>query len=167
MFYTPTSITDNTAITINSPGEVMVDLKGYTLTGPPQAYAGGYYLNPCGIKINSSNVTIKNGTIAGFSFSVKANENHPNNISNIDIRSITCNGGLYDSIELISVNNSIVRDCSFNGEGFTGIIDSGSQTGNRYIHDTFRGPSRPIDISYYSKEVPLTVTCITSVRKDD
>jgi hypothetical protein len=167
MFYTPTSLSDSTAITINSPGEVTIDLRGFTLTGPPQAYAGGYYLNPNGIVIYSSNVTVKNGTIAGFSHSLMVNQftgESPKYISDVDIQAITFNGGLYDSIQLNAVNNSIVRDCNFIGSNFSGILADGSQTGNRYIKDTFNGPPNPISIT---NSVPIILNSITPLKKDN
>jgi hypothetical protein len=157
MFYTPTSLSNNTAITINSPGKVTIDLKGFTLTGPLQAFAGGFNLNPIGILIQSSNVTIKNGTITGFSFPISTNQNTggpPIYTSNIDIQAVTFNGGLFNSIQFILVNNSIVRDCIFNGSDITAIIANRSQTGNRFINDTFKGGQNPIQMS---SDTPTTV----------
>ena len=163
MFFTPTSLSNSTAITVNSPGIVTIDLNGYTLTGPPQAFMGGYYLNPSGIVIQSSNVTIRKGTIAGF-FSqwVASNQNSaggPNYISNIDIQSVTFTGGYVDTIQLTYVDNSIVRDCIFTGSYGTEIVDGASQTGNRYINDKFSGTHvNPIQIN---SRVPIIVKSIT------
>jgi hypothetical protein len=168
MFYTPTSLSDSTAITINSPGNVMIDLKGYTLTGPPQVFVGGFYLNPSGIVILSSNVTIKNGTIAGFTYQISANPNTgqpPNYISNIDIKSITFTGGLFNTLQLTFVNNSLVRDCTFTESNSTAIVDGRSQTGNRYINDLFSGTQvNPIQMR---SDAPIIVHRITPLQKND
>lgn len=169
MYFAPTSLSNSTAITANSPGEVTIDLKGYTLTGPPQAYIGGYYLNPIGIMIQSSNVTIKNGTIAGFFSQMYASSQNsggvPNYISDIDIQSVTFTGGYYSTIQLLYVNNSIVRDCTFTESYGTAIDDGASQTGNRYINDTFSGTRvNPIRMS---SDAPIIVHRITPATDND
>ena len=69
-YYNPTSLTNRIAITVLSPG-VTIDLRGYSLTGPFQAeitVPEFLNLNPVAISIQSSNVTVKNGTISGFFF---------------------------------------------------------------------------------------------------
>jgi hypothetical protein len=168
MFYTPTSLTESTAITINAPGEVTINLKGFALTCPLQVFAGGFYLNPTGILIKSSNVTIKNGTIKGFSKQLITYQNPDGPdiyFSNIDIQSVTFNGGLYNSIQFYFVNNSIVRDCSFNTPAPTAIIGGRSQTGNSYINDTFNGSLvNPIAME---SDTPIVVHRITPLKQGD
>jgi len=54
------------AITVNAAGPVTINMRGFSLTGPSQQFLDGYYTNPVAISINSGNVTVKNGSIAGF-----------------------------------------------------------------------------------------------------
>jgi hypothetical protein len=154
------------AITVNAPGNVTIDLNGFTLSGPLQAFVDGWYANPPGMAIQSSNVTIKNGTIAGFYSPLTASGQYSGGvqyyISNVNIQSVTfTDGGYLNSLKFLSVNKSIVRDCRFGApEGFSSkIYDAGSQTGNRYINDTFDGPYiNPIQIQ---NDVPRIVLSIT------
>ena len=156
MYFSPVSLGNSTAITVNSPNKVTIDLNGFTLTGPAQAFAGIYYLNPVGVAIESSNVTIKNGTISGFFFPMEAGSSHP--ISNLDIQSLTFAGGTIYSLLLTDVNNSVVRNCNFTESDATGIFDTSNQTGNRYINDTFGARVNPV---YINSDVPTILHSIT------
>ena len=147
MYFTPTSYSNSVAIKVNSPGAVTIDLKGYSLTGPPLDYVGPpyYYLNPVGITIESSNVTVKNGTIVGFLYSLEVGGSAY--LTNIYVKSVNFTGGSY-SLSLIDSNDSIVSNCNFTAPFASlarAITDEGSQTGNRYIDDTFKGYSIQID----------------------
>jgi hypothetical protein len=158
------------AITVNAPGSVTIDLRGFTLSGPGQAYIGGLYANPAGVTIQSSNVTVKNGTIAGFYFPLSASGQYlagtQNYISNIILQGITFTGDAVTEdtdVSFAHVNNSIVKDCTFaSGLNFgTYIGDSGSQTGNSYINDAFTGAESPIYMSSDAKIIILNITIPT------
>src|ERR1700685_3444588 len=55
-------------VPINAPGTVTIDMKGFTLNSPTRfLFQPGYVtVDPTGINILSSNVTVRNGTISGF-----------------------------------------------------------------------------------------------------
>lgn len=151
-YYNPTSLTNRIAITVISPG-VMIDLRGHTLTGPFQAeitVPEFLNLNPVAISIQSSNVTVKNGTISGFFFQIgvaSLNTEVPTYLSNITITAVKFTEGGEQSLNLGNVNNSIVSNCSFGHVPEPAIIDDGSQTGNRYLNDTVSASSGDSPIS--------------------
>ena len=160
MYFSPTTMDKTNAILVNSTGTVTLDLNGHTLSGPGQVWLSdpGWNLNPGGIAVESSNVTIRNGSISGFFIPMSVFGPYSGGvqhyISNIEIEAVTFSPGNYLVLNLNNVNNSIVRNCHFTNLGFymAGITDGGSQTGNSYINDTFSGPSgigisNPIQIS--------------------
>jgi hypothetical protein len=156
-YYNPISLTNRIAITVLSPG-VTIDLRGHSLTGPFQAeitVPEYFNLNPVAILIESSNVTVKNGTISGFFFQLEAGPSSgnvvPTYLSNIIITDVKFTDGGDWSMSLGNVNNSIISNCTFGYVPLTTITDGGSQTGNRYINDTFSGNN---PISLYS-QVPM------------
>jgi hypothetical protein len=140
-YYNPTSLTNRVAITVSSPG-VTIDLRGHSLTGPFQAeitVPQYFNLNPVAIAIQSSNVTVKNGTISGFFFQVgvgSQNTEVPTYLSHITVTAVRFSEGGEQSLNFENVNSSIVSNCIFGRVPEPAIIDDGSQTGNRYINDT-------------------------------
>jgi hypothetical protein len=160
MYFTPTSMSNNVAIRVNS-AAVTVDLNGFSLTGPPQVFIPELYLNPFGILITNSNVNIKNGTIVGFFTALAADVSYNGTgvqgyLSNIEITSISFTGG--GPLGLGNVNNSIISNCKFAApyQPYSSFInDKGSQTGNRYIDDAFSGGNEnPIDMDL---QVPMVL----------
>lgn len=161
MYFTPTSMSNNVAIRVNSDA-VTVDLNGFSLTGPPQAYIPELYLNPFGVLITNNNVTIKNGTVVGFYTALAAaapfnGTGDQGYLSNIAIAFISFTGG--GPLGFESVNNSIVSHCNFAApyQPYSAFIhDHGSQTGNRYIDDTFSAINEnPIDMDV---QVPMVLS---------
>ena len=134
-----------TAITVNAPGPVVIDLRGFAFVGPE-----GYSSESVGLLIQSNDVTIENGAIEGFMDQVQAVlQTYPyepiTGIRLLNLYFTEC--GEY-SISFEKVNSSVVRDCVFTflSTGFSGdpgplIIDGGSTTGNSYIHDKVLGSS--------------------------
>jgi hypothetical protein len=131
------------SITVNAPGPVTIDMRGFTLSGPGQQFLNGWYTNPIGIVIESSNVTILNGSITGYLSGILASgytyPNPVNYLSGIDLENITFkNGAEFGCVGFSYVNNSVVRNCDFSQQtdyGDPALSDSLSQTGNNYIND--------------------------------
>lgn len=160
-----------TAISVNSPGKVTIDLNGHALSAWSFLFVGihnpdgPYIFTPNGIWVASSNVTIKNGTFFGFSNPILASAGQ-NYISNIRIQSVNFaeySGYGPNSVQFYHVNNSIVKDCQFTVNNTTGIIDTESQTGNRYVNDRFSGYGlNAIQIiSGFGSVIPMVVHRIT------
>jgi hypothetical protein len=131
------------AITINTAaaGPVILNLKGYTLSGNYVAVAV-FVQNTS----NATSTTIENGTLQGFDYGVVAGFNAPSItsfLSNVDIENITFYGDETVDVLFSQVNSSTVSNCTFIGAipGHSpteyGIEDGGTQTGNRYSNNSF------------------------------
>jgi hypothetical protein len=71
LFFQFTLITSpQTAITVNAPGPVVIDMRGFILSGSDryefQPLHPSTTIYPTGILIQSSNVTVENGQVSGF-----------------------------------------------------------------------------------------------------
>jgi hypothetical protein len=174
LFFTlPTPTSPPTAITVNAPGPVVIDMRGFTLSGGGMVDfpADNYFtVDPTGILIQSSNVTVLNGTIHGFWNGVTANATaagYPTvYLSGIDIEGITFSQADNDGTYLNHVNNSVVRNCQFI-ENYAGMTDSGSTTGNTYVNDKVvdsMNPAWSFEI-LAPDTVNYTYTAIPSVSK--
>jgi hypothetical protein len=112
------------AVTINAPGPVVFNLNGYTISG------GSTSNSPNGVSIQSSNVTVENGTIAEFFFGLEAgtitnpDEGGPM-INNIVIRDIVFDFDFQYELELFNINGGSVSDCTFSGGRFGALYESG------------------------------------------
>jgi hypothetical protein len=145
MYFTPTSMSNNVAITVNSAG-VTIDLNGFSLTGPPQVFIPDWYLNPAAIITGSNNVTIKNGSIIGFYVAVDASAESASYLNNIVVDFVKFTNFDLFALDFSLVNSSFVTNCVFSAPSTlnaTCIIDQGSQTGNRYIDDTYSETDGP------------------------
>jgi hypothetical protein len=150
-----------TAITVNAPGPVVIDLRGFAFVGPEY-----YGISSVGILIQSNDVTIENGTIEGFMYQVEAgsqNQYPPVPITGVNLRNLYFTACGECSISFSNVNSSVVRDCilTFVSTGFSGTPgpltqDGGSTTGNSYINDRFLGKS-------FSSSNDTVLCAITSV----
>jgi hypothetical protein len=151
-----------TAITVNAPGPVTIDLRGFTLTGPEY-----YGISSIGFLIQSNDVTIENGTIAGFMYQVQTGspsyQYPPVPIAGISLLHLFFAAPGEAAITFQAANSSVVKDCVFNfvSTGFSGtpgplIQDAGSTTGNSYINDRFLGKS-------FSSSTDTSLCAITSI----
>ena len=131
-------------------GSVVVDLGGFTLTGPGPTGTFGIsiaiVIGTDGGPRNTYPITVRNGTIQNFGTGVE-----PLTVSNITINNIVFNlantsdssagvAGIYAG----SMDSSIVSNCIFNVNGPPtnngknyGIIDYFSTKGNSYSNNTF------------------------------
>jgi hypothetical protein len=156
------------AITVNAPGPVAIDMRGFTLSGPGQQFLNGFYTNPVGIVIDSSNVTILNGSLEGFLNGIFASGSNTSYLSRIDLANITfINGAQFGCVGFSYVNNSVVRNCDFSQKvgqvpADPAIGDGHSQTGNAYVNDLFN-TQRPFNIGG-SVNSPNLILNITPVR---
>jgi hypothetical protein len=149
-----------TAITVNAPGAVVIDMRGFTLTGPE-----GYDISSIGFLIQGNDVTIENGTIEGFMYQVQAGNPPypPVPVAGISLLHLFFAATGEAAITFQAVNSSVVKDCVFNfvSTGFSGtpgplIRDAGSTTGNSYINDRFLGKS-------FSSSADTSLCAITSI----
>jgi hypothetical protein len=145
IFQVPTPASPTTAITVNAAGPVVIDMRGFTVTGPTRVDfpTDGYFtVYPTGILIQSSNVTVLNGEISGFWNGISALGTATAYLTGLDLERITFYQSDSDGTGFSYVNNSIVRNCTYI-ENYAGAEDGFSQTGNTYINDKSQGSSNP------------------------
>jgi hypothetical protein len=131
------------AITIgNITGPVILDFKGFTLTGLGQALYPSLVQNGPGIVIdggynspgnaNPNSVIVRNGTITQFTGEIQASYLGNLSIRNMKLYGIPPNDGAGSdiAIALTFVTNALVSDSTLIDE--IGIIDTASNGGNRY-----------------------------------
>jgi hypothetical protein len=121
------------AITIAGPftGPVVLDLKGFTISGPG-SYIG--YAYGIGVSGNNPGVTIQNGILTGFDTAVNAGST-----SNLTVKNVTFRGD-WVSVFFQYVDSSFVKNCDFYGpagDTTSGIIDRYSSKNNYYSGITF------------------------------
>jgi hypothetical protein len=138
-----TASSGSTAAITVSASNVTIDFKGHALT---QESVG----NREGVQILGSNVTVKNGTIAGFADGIFALGNAPGTyppfiyLTDLKIDRMIFTNNNY-GIDFEAVNSSIIKDCTFIAPGPTvyadyyGIVDRNTAGGNSYTHDSFEG----------------------------
>jgi len=136
-------------------GPVIVDLKGFAITGPGPSESGGITIgviigiNGSGVS-NTYSITVRNGTIKNFGIGVQS----------LAVSHITMNNVVFDlptTVDVIGIagitfNNtslSTISNCTFNLNGTTngvtyGITDYLSAGGNSYNNDTFVNIFSPI-----------------------
>lgn len=124
-------------------GPVVLDMKGFTLTGPGQ----GSFGIGVGIAFTGSNqypIHIRSGTLANFNYPIWVQADAT--VSGITLNHLNINvftpspsgdeGGT--GVIFSNVQNSLIANCRFSG-GEYGIEDYASPGGNRYYFDTFIG----------------------------
>jgi hypothetical protein len=149
-----------TAITVKSAGNVVIDMRGRTLSGQIIVTQYIYTTNPntglpltqsfdlpvTGFQFLSSNITILNGTVSGFAYAIHTGEQGSLGgstvpltpyISNLLLDGVKFVKGWY-GIYLSNVNDSIFRYCSMSDAEQGGFEDFDSQTGNTYTDDSYK-----------------------------
>jgi hypothetical protein len=129
-------------ITTTLAGPVILDLKGFTLTGN-SGLTTGVTLGWNSASGNTYPITIRNGTLTNFGYGVITFSGGV--LSNISINNVVFNpsspiegnGGC--GIKFVGVNSSSVNNCTFSG--YLGIEDAESQGGNSYNNDSFTNVS--------------------------
>ena len=150
----------------NLSGPVILNLKGYTLTGGGGNSIGVFlgFFGPSGSGApTTSGVTVKNGTIQNFGFGVWAESNNTTNpvLSSIDVNNLTlfisatpaANGA---GVIFGQVTSSTISNCNFNG-GEYGIEDTQSEGGNRYTNNTFVGVFACLFVTGQNNAVPTVL----------
>jgi hypothetical protein len=135
--------TNVAAITISTAiqGPVLVDLKGFTLTGANGDSVGvgiGSFAGTQSIP-NTYPITVRNGTLRSFAFGIWAENNAV--LSSIDLQNVeiftggssgvNSAGVIFSQVQLSTISN-----CSFYA-GANGIDDYQSPGGNLYTNDSF------------------------------
>jgi hypothetical protein len=157
-----TSTATNTgAINISTaaPGPVVLDLKGFSITGPGGRSFGvtvGYV--PFGGS-NAYPVTIRNGTLNNFEYEVWAEGASDLYLSDITVNNIVFNvnpnwtlpAGY--GIDFQYVNSSTISNCTFITSTY-GISDTASAGGNSYNNNTFESVLYPVLVEVLSS-IPL------------
>jgi hypothetical protein len=155
---TVAAITISTAIQ----GPVILDLKGFTLTG-----AGGDSLG-VGIGLfagtngpNSYPITVRNGSLVNFGFGVWAEGLSFALMSDITVNNLvihlgsTGQAGNGAGILFASAVSSTISNCTFSG-GTYGIEDTASAGGNNYSNDTFIGVN-PLLVTTQNGGIPQVI----------
>jgi hypothetical protein len=169
-FQLPTPTAPPTAITVNAPGPVVIDMRGFTISGG-QRYefpTGGSTVYPTGILIQSSNVTVENGKVSGFWNGILASGSTAAYFAGNNLESVTFVSSGNDESFFTYVNNSIVRNCQYINN-YGGVYDIFSQTGNRYINDTVTNSNDP-QFSFsvatpFNSKIGCTYTSVPSQSK--
>ena len=136
--------TNTAAISIatNISGPVILDLKGFSLTGNLGNSVGvGIGVFAGTFVPNAYPITIRNGTLQNFSFGVCAENNA--NLTGILVKNITFITGV--GVLFSQVKSSNINYCNFSG-GSYGIEDELSAGGNSYNNDIFTNTS-PLFVS--------------------
>jgi hypothetical protein len=123
-----------------------------------------------GILIQSSNVTVINGTIEGFWNGVIATSptTYPTTyLTGMDLEGLTFAGSGNDGSEFSYINNSMVRNCQYTNN-YAGLYDSNSATGNTYINVKVVHSENPqwsfTVIGYVTSPVNYIYTAIPSTK---
>jgi hypothetical protein len=132
------------AINISTPiaGPVVLDLKGFTLTGNG-VYSTGVSIGYNDTFGNTAPITIRNGTLTNFGYGVNV-FSQGKYTSDITVNNIVFNPSLVVlgnggcGVRFDGVNSSNVNNCIFNG-AYQAVLDQGSLGGNSYNNDTFNG----------------------------
>jgi hypothetical protein len=171
----PTQFND-AAININAQGPVILDMKGFTITGvPSDHYSIGIIVGPASDPVP---LIIRNGTLVNFQYGIITESFQQEGLKDITINNMSFNldpttPGAYEEIgvSFTAVRNSTVSNCSFSN-GLYGIEDFGSPGGNVYSNDYFansidallvgpfppgtvHGQSLPIKIKHFSTAPPM------------
>lgn len=147
-----TSATPAILIATNIPGEVIVNLKGHTITstGNNSVGIGIGFVTP-GIA-NTYPITVRNGTLQNFSFGVWAESGNTTVfLSNITVGDLTVNileqSGINNAGVLFDVvNNSVVRNSTIKQTNI-GIEDFLSAGGNKYVNVTFQSVGETLTVN--------------------
>jgi hypothetical protein len=140
------------AITVDAPGPVTIDMRGFTLSSSPVQISPLYFITGA-VNILSSNVTVMNGAIKGFVVGISADGYKASNVSpatflsGIDLEKLSFLGGTQIggtqsvlSVGFEFVNYGLVRNCDFRQQSpGTAIDDIGSATGNSFVNDKLSG----------------------------
>jgi hypothetical protein len=156
--------TNVAAITISTAiqGPVIVDLKGFTLTGAAGASIGvgiGIFAGTNGP--NSYPITVRNGSLVNFGFGVWAEGLSFALMSDITVNNLvihlgaTGQSGNGAGVLFASAVSSTVSNCTFSG-GTYGIEDTASPGGNNYSNDTFIGVN-PLFVTAENGGVPQVI----------
>lgn len=133
------------SIPANLPGPVIVDLKGFTITGNGGTSVGvtigGAFTGPQ--VSNAFPITVRNGSLKNFDAGVWAQTAQGTFLSDIEINNLTISctvpapNGNTACVEFGDyVNSSTVKNCTFS-DAIYGIRDILSNGGNRYTNITF------------------------------
>ena len=132
-FQLPTPSSPSTAITVHAPGPVVIDMRGFTISGQTRVRlpADGYFtVFPTGILIQSSNVTVLNGKVSGFWNGIVATGSATGYLTAINLEGIEFWGAGNDGSEFDYVNNSIVKNCQYI-DNYAGLLDDGANGGTQ------------------------------------
>jgi hypothetical protein len=146
--YTPgASPSAITIFTAHLGGSVIVDLKGFTITGPV-SFGYGVYIGENKIA-TAYPITIRNGTIKNFQYGVWAGGQGDVTINKLIFFLSPSLDTYVTGIAFESVNSSAIHNCTFDVDGPTngttyGIEDHTSAGGNSYNNNAFLNVEFPI-----------------------
>ena len=110
---------------------------------------------------------VRNGTLTEFFTGIDGNPGtNQGYIANVAIQDIVFSGLRSTSVSFFQMNNSSVTNCAFigflpgRGSSEFGIVDMGSQVGNKYVDNTFdAGFSTALSIGQIPVGDTLTIDC--------
>jgi hypothetical protein len=147
----------NAAINISTAisGAVVVDLKGFTVTGPG-SNSFGVTIGPNQSAVaNTYPITIRNGTINNVEIGVivLGINGSKITINNIVFNIMSTGNAVGYGVNFFNVSNSIVSNCTINGATY-GLADYTSLGGNLYSNITFGNNVFPLIVD---NGLPLTL----------
>ena len=136
------------------PGPVVVDLKGFTITGPG-SNSFALTIGAIASGANTYPITIRNGSIKDFEYGITASADSPYPLTDVTVNNIafaiTSTGNAIGyGINFNRVGSSTVGNCIISGASY-GIADSQSSGDNRYNNVTFIDNWFPIIIANGAK----------------
>jgi hypothetical protein len=143
-------------------GPVIVDLKGFTLTGGAGDSIGvgiGIFAGTNGP--NSYPITVRNGSLVNFGFGVWAEARSFSLMSDITVNNLvihlgaTGQSGNGAGVLFASAVSSTVSNYTFSGGTF-GVEDTASPGGNNYSNDTFVGVN-PLFVTAQNGGIPQVI----------
>jgi len=143
------------AITIsNITGPVILDFKGFTLTGPGTVnlvgIGTGITVQGNGLNtITNIPVTIRNGTVSQFLVGLFAFELNNLTITSMAFPLTYPGSSSATGIHFILVSDSLINDCDISSALY-GIIDDLSREGNRYV-SVFCGADNTLEVPHYAE----------------
>jgi Right handed beta helix region len=168
-FSPPSGNTLATAITVSTAlsGPVVIDLKGFTLTGSGSASLTvgvgiGFVANTS--VPNAYPITIRNGTLLNFGFGVWAElDGSGIGITDLTVHNLTFTGQPADAgnghaVTFRQVSSSTVNNCTFNS-GNVGISDQESNGGNTYNNNIFNKCRGPLSIEVADDQALILSRC--------
>lgn len=146
-------------------GPVLLDLKGFTITGGGGQSFGVFLGFNSEFIQNTYPITIRNGTLQNFAYGVDAEQGGRAPTTDIHVKNLTFSTTTTNiatrGVTFNRVNSSTVSNCIFNGSEY-GIQEVSTAGGNRYTNDTFTNVGYTLVIGNEYGTIPVMIEAFES-----